>query len=98
MDIKPGVKLKAAGTTAEFIVIRGPGGGLDLTCAGAPLNADGSGVGAAQETAEHVLIGKRYSDDSGSVELLCTHGGPGPLLLGGRALAAKAAKALPSSD
>jgi len=98
MELKPGLKLKSAGTTAEFIVIRGSGGDLELTCGGAPLTADGSGAAVAAGGAGELLIGKRYSDDEGSVELLCTRSGPGPLLLDGRALEAKAAKALPSSD
>lgn len=88
MELKPGTKVKPAGTTAEFIVIRSPGGVLELTGGGAPLDGE----------AGELLIGKRYSDDEGLIELLCTQSGPGPLLLNGRALAAKAAKALPSSD
>lgn len=100
MELKPGNKVKPAGTTAEFIVIRSPGGALDLTCGAAPLNDNGSGgadAAMAVGTGE-LLIGKRYSDDDGVIELLCTQSGPGPLLLNGRALEAKAAKALPSSD
>lgn len=98
MELKPGLKLKSAGTTAEFIVIRASAGDVDLTCAGAPLNADGSGTAPAAEATGELLVGKRYGDDEGTVELLCVRGGPGPLLLSGRTLAAKAAKALPSSD
>ena len=98
MELKPGLKLKSAGSSAEFIVIRGPGGEVELTCAGSPLNAEGSGAPGGAAGGGDLLVGKRYSDDAGTVELLCTRGGAGPLLLDGRALAAKAAKALPSSD
>ncbi|MFI0446559.1 hypothetical protein [Actinomadura sp. 6N118] len=98
MELRPGLKLKSAGTTAEFIVIRASAGDVDLTCAGAPLHPDGAGAASGGDATGELLIGKRYSDDEGTVELLCVRGGPGPLLLNGRMLAAKAAKALPSSD
>lgn len=98
MQLKPGLKLKAAGTTAEFIVISGPQGEVDLTCAGAPLSIDGTGAAGVAAAEAELFIGKRYSDDQGTIELLCTNSGPGPLVLDGRPLGAKAAKALPSSD
>ncbi|GAB2843633.1 hypothetical protein GCM10022221_48600 [Actinocorallia aurea] len=98
MELKPGLKLKAAGTAAEFVVIRAPGGESEITCAGAPLTADGSGSAVPDAAGEELAIGKRYGDESGSVELLCTRSGPGPLVLDGRTLEVRAAKALPASD
>jgi len=98
MELKPGLKLKAAGTSAEFIVISGPAREVELTCAGAHLTVDGSGGAGAPAVDADLLIGKRYSDDEGTIELLCTVSGAGPLVYDGRLLGAKAAKALPSSD
>ncbi|MET7896547.1 hypothetical protein [Streptomyces mirabilis] len=101
MKLTPGLKLQSAGSTAAFIVIRTDGSDTDLTCAGAPLDANGtSGAGtpAATDGAGELLIGKRYRDARGTTELLCTQSGPGPLLLNGHPLAAAAAKSLPSSD
>lgn len=96
MLLKPGLKLKAPGTSAEVIVISGPAGEVALTCAGAPMTQDGSGAAGVPDG--ELIIGKRYCDPEGSVELLCTSGGAGPLALNGLALQTKAAKALPSSD
>ena len=96
MQLKPGLKLKAAGTTTEVIVIQAPAGDVTLTCGGVPMTPDGAGDPGASEG--EVLIGKRYCDDAGSVELLCSATGAGPLALDGETLAVKAAKALPSSD
>ena len=44
------------------------------------------------------LIGKRYVNADESVELLCTKGGQGALVLDGTAMEVKQAKQLPSSD
>jgi hypothetical protein len=44
------------------------------------------------------LMGKRYVDAAGAVELLCVKPGEGSLALGGVALQPKEAKPLPSSD
>ena len=97
MQLKPGLKLKAPGTTAEVIVISGPPGDVVLTCAGVPMSPDGTGVPGTADGGD-LLIGKRYSDADGTVELLCTSSGPGTLALDGKVLETKAAKALPSSD
>lgn len=96
MQLKPGLKLKAPGTTTEVIVIRAPEGELTLTCGGAPMSPDGAGDAGTADG--EVLIGKRYSDTAGTLELLCSTPGSGPLALGNEVLSVKAAKALPSSD
>jgi hypothetical protein len=44
------------------------------------------------------LIGKRYVNADESIELLCTMGGKGTLMLDGVPLVIKQAKQLPSSD
>jgi hypothetical protein len=44
------------------------------------------------------LIGKRYVDQAGTMELLCVKPGKGSLSVDGVALAVKDAKPLPASD
>jgi hypothetical protein len=43
-------------------------------------------------------LGKRYTDDDGTLEVLCTKAGPSSLSLGDAPLDIKEAKPLPSSD
>ncbi len=70
------------------------GGGTSMI--GNADTAEGGSVDAAH--AEGTLLGKRYVDESGDLELLCVKPGDGSLALGGAALVLKEAKALPSSD
>ncbi len=44
------------------------------------------------------LLGKRYTDEAGAVEILCVKPGAGTLSLDGQPLSVKSAKALPASD
>jgi hypothetical protein len=62
--------------------------------AGAAPGAASSGAAPEGE----VLLGKRYVDTGGTLELLCTKAGAGTLAVGGEALVLKSAKPLPSSD
>jgi hypothetical protein len=65
----------------------------------APVGSDGVAVGAIDaKFAGPTLIGKRYTDESGDLELLCTKGGEGALSEGEVLLSVKGAKPLPSSD
>jgi hypothetical protein len=48
--------------------------------------------------AEGTLLGKRYVNEAGDLELLCIKPGDGSLAVDGVALGLKEAKALPSSD
>ncbi len=103
MEITPGARLRSAVGATEVVVIKAPQGEGDLTCAGVPMVSreeggsppPGSPDGAAGET---ILIGKRYSDESAGIEVLCTQGGDGPLAFGGITLTVNAPKPLPSSD
>lgn len=64
-----------------------------VTAAGArPAASAGAAPGAG------TLIGKRYVDASGALELLCTAAGTGPLACDGAEMEIKAAKPLPASD
>lgn len=97
MLLRPGKKLRCAASTAQVIVIRAPEGEAELTCAGAVMTDDDPGeVVVADGPA--LLVGKRYGDAAGTLELLCTMPGAGPLELGDEQLSEQAAKSLPSSD
>jgi hypothetical protein len=99
VEIKPGVKLAGAASSAEFIVVRAAPGDLDLACAGAPLVVAGTApAGTDAGTGEAILVGKRYRDEAGTLELLCTKPGSGPVTLSGAPLRLAVAKALPASD
>jgi hypothetical protein len=99
---KSGVRLRSAVCTTEVIVIAVPAVDVALSCGGAPLLADGE-TGAAGVTldgaaAQGTLLGKRYTNETGNLELLCVKPGAGSLAAEGVALVIKGAKPLPSSD
>jgi hypothetical protein len=48
--------------------------------------------------ADGSVLGKRYTDEDGTFEVLCTKAGPSSLSIGEVALRLKEAKPLPSSD
>ncbi|MDP9820794.1 hypothetical protein J2S59_000603 [Nocardioides massiliensis] len=54
--------------------------------------------GGVDASAESVQLGKRYFDENTGLEVLCSKGGAGPLMVDGRLLQVRGAKALPSSD
>jgi hypothetical protein len=101
MELKAGTRLKSAVCLTEVIVVRPPGGEVDLRCGGAPMipidqspprsNLDASHSGGTQ-------LGKRYADPDSGLELLCTKAGTGSLSLTDKAIPPKDAKPLPSSD
>jgi hypothetical protein len=96
--MKPGTKLKSTVCDAEVMVIRGSG--VVVECGGAPMAqerpAERGTLAAAWN--KGTLIGKRYVDAGGTVELLCVKPGQGSLSIGGVALQLKDAKPLPASD
>lgn len=98
MDIKPGTKLKSAVCDTEVMVIRGGDG--DIQCGGAPMAEEKPATAGELDSAqaEGSLMGKRYVDDAGALELLCIKPGKGSLALNGTRLKIKQAKLLPSSD
>jgi len=100
--LSPGLRLKSAVCTTEVMVVAAPEAGIEITCGGAPLIEMGasppSGAAIAEGAAGGTLLGKRYVDAAGVLELLCTKPGKGSLGAGGELLAIKAAKPLPSSD
>ena len=101
-EYKPGVRLRSAVCTTEVVVIAVPAGEITLSCGGAPLLGEGespaAGVALDAAAAQGTLLGKRYTNESGELELLCVKPGAGLLAADGVALVVKGAKPLPSSD
>lgn len=102
MDLKPGSRWKSAVCDAEVVVVRPPKAAVSLECGGYPMVAqaapkpEGLALAAAHGGGTHA--GKRFADEETGLEVLCTKAGAGSLAIGGRAIAAKEAKKLPSSD
>ena len=99
---KPGVRLRSAVCTTEAVVIAAPDGAMTVSCGGAPMLLEGEEAGADlmldSSIGDDTQLGKRYTDDTGDMELLCVKPGEGALSIGGAALILKGAKPLPSSD
>ena len=96
--MKPGTKLKSCVCDTEVMVIRGSG--VVVECGGAPMAEERPAERGTLDPgfAQGALIGKRYVDAAGTVELLCVKPGKGSLSMGGVALQIKDAKPLPASD
>lgn len=103
MELKAGSRLKSAVCATQVMVIAAPAGEVALSCGGAPMLgvAENAPADAPEINPQHkggTLIGKRYTDAEGALEILCTKPGEGSLAAGGAPLKIKEAKALPSSD
>jgi hypothetical protein len=100
--MKPGLRLKSAVCSTEIMIIRSPPILADIRCGGVEMLASTEqpppGARLDPAHAHGSLIGKRYVDAQDRVEVLCTQGGAGSLMLDGVLMAPKQAKALPSSD
>ncbi|MFJ9896249.1 hypothetical protein ACIQPR_23305 [Streptomyces sp. NPDC091280] len=97
---RPGDQLASTVCGTRVVVIRAPADTHPrLTCGGSPLvpaaDAPAARPGPAGTT---TLIGKRYVDATGTLELLCTASGAGELTCDGAPMTLKAAKPLPASD
>ncbi len=100
-ELKAGTRMRSAVCTTEVMVIAAPGDDIELTCGGAAMigiTEDPAGGDVDSGHADGTLLGKRYVNEAGDLELLCTKPGDGSLASGGAALVLKEAKALPSSD
>jgi hypothetical protein len=99
-DLRPGDQLASTVCTAKVIVIRVPAEGRPLiACGGSPMVPALSAPQPAGVQADPAtLIGKRYVDGTGTLELLCTSSGAGVLSCDGDPMTLKAAKPLPASD
>jgi hypothetical protein len=100
--IKPGLRLKSAVCSTEIMIIRAPPLPAHICCGGVEMlgttEQPAPGVQLDPAQAHGSLIGKRYVDAQDRVEILCTQGGAGSLMLDGLPMLVKQAKALPSSD
>ena len=96
--MKSGSKLKSAVCDTEVMVIRSAA--VVVECGGAPMLEERPAERGAIKPgfAQGTLIGKRYVDAAGSLELLCVKPGQGSLSIGGVPLQLKDAKPLPASD
>jgi hypothetical protein len=94
--------MRSAVCATEVMVVAAPPDDVDVTCGGAPMINIGdeppAGASLSPEAAEGTALGKRYVDEAGNLELLCTKPGDGSLGVGGALLSLKEAKPLPSSD
>jgi hypothetical protein len=101
MILKAGMRLRSTADTTELVVVKAPPGDVDVRCGGQPVVAPGSAGGGGELDPAHASgsqIGKRYVDEAGTIELLCTKAGPGSLSIGAVPLQTKESKQLPSSD
>lgn len=100
MELKPGLRLRSQVCSTELIVVRPAD--VELTCGGAPVIPLGdqpdAGVNLNPLLSAGNQLGKRYTDDSGALEILVTKKGEGTLADSDRPLPLKEAKPLPSSD
>ena len=102
MDLKPGSRWKSAVCDTQVIIVRAPKETVTLECGGqpmiAPAAAKPAGLTLSSEHASGTHAGKRFADDETGLEALCTKAGAGSLSIDGRAIGAREAKKLPSSD
>lgn len=101
MQLKPGSRYRSATCAAEFVVVKAPADDLDLRCGGEPVVTIDEAGGTSTPVApfnEGTLVGKRYTNDDETLEVLSTKAGEGSLSIGDAALVVKGAKPLPSSD
>jgi hypothetical protein len=102
MELKPGTRLRSVVCSTEVIVVRSGGDAPDLRCGGYPLVAADEWQASELEIRsgyeEGTMLGKRYTDESKALELLCLKAGAGSLSLGDTLLQLSGAKPLPASD
>ncbi len=101
-QLKTGTRIRSAVCATEAMVIAAPGGDVEVTCGGAPMigvnEKPPAGLAVSPEANKGTALGKRYVNEAGDLELLCTKPGEGSLAVGGALLTLKEAKPLPSSD
>lgn len=98
--MKVGSRLYSQVCDGQFMVVKCQGD-EEISCGGSPLSEEEATAASSSPTAEFAestLIGKRYTNAEGTVELLCVKGGEGSLSEGTQPMGLKDAKPLPSSD
>jgi hypothetical protein len=100
IQLKPGTRFRSTTCATECVVVRGATE-VDLRCGGSPMvpidDTTTTGAPVAPFDAG-TLMGKRYTDEEDSIEVLATKGGEGALSLGDALMIVKGANPLPSSD
>jgi len=98
--LRPGDQLASTVCSTRVVVVRAPGQGHPaIACCGGPMVPAAAAPPVAPDGSDPgTLIGKRYVDANGTLELLCTSSGPGELSCDGVPMTLKAAKPLPASD
>jgi hypothetical protein len=100
--LKAGTRLKSAVCSSELMVVVAPKHEVTLTCGGVPVielaGDPPAGVALDPSHKQGTQMGKRYTNEAGDLEILCTKPGEGGLAVDGTPLEIKGAKPLPSSD
>jgi hypothetical protein len=102
MIMRTGRRYRSLVCTTEIIVVRPLAGDVALSCGGVEMSD--VLLGRDANATPHpgfdggTLLGKRYTDSSGLLEVLVTKAGTGSLALGEELLTIKESKPLPSSD
>lgn len=100
VTLKPGARYSSTTCDTEIVVVKGTGD-IDLRCGGEPMVAAGEAAAGGSPAAPFdagTAVGKRYTADDESFEVLCTKPGAGSLSVGDAPLSEKGAKPLPASD
>jgi len=101
-QLKAGTRMRSAVCATEVMVVTAPAEDVEVTCGGVAMIAIGedppAGASLSPDSAKGSALGKRYVNEAGDLELLCTKPGEGSLGVGGALLSLKEAKPLPSSD
>ena len=102
LTLKPGTRLFGAACQTEAIVVKAPGEPIDVRIGGHPALLDAKsrpeGLSVTTPADAAPAMGKRYVDEAGTLELLCTKAGAGAIAVGDSVCAMKDAKPLPASD
>ena len=101
IQLKPGLKLRSVTDSCEVVVVKAPSDPVDLRCGGHPFVV--ADVAVPPKIVESAFVGptqlgKRYGNDSLTLEILCTRAGEGAISIGEVILSVKGAKPLPASD
>jgi hypothetical protein len=100
--LKTGTRIRSAVCNTEAMVIAAPDADVEVTCGGVAVIEIGAeppaGVSISPDASKGSALGKRYVNEAGDLELLCTKPGDGSLGADGALLTIKEAKPLPSSD
>jgi hypothetical protein len=102
VEIKAGGRWRSVACDTEVVVTKALADGPGLCCGGHPMEAADQPAGERlpldPSRSDASLLGKRYTDAGGVLEVLCVKAGQGTLALGEEPLTLRQAKPLPSSD